>query len=74
MQALQGNYGNFTSCWDRVFGTYLDPETIPLSQYRPGLDYDQDYLGTLTFGKLKFSARMRHYFQMQRFSLLLPRA
>jgi len=66
------NYGNFTTCWDRVFGTYLDPETTDASKYRAGLDYDQDYLGTLTWGKAKLGKRTRERYQLKYFCYLEP--
>lgn len=52
-----GNFGNFTPLWDRVFGTYLDP--AKLGTVRLGLNYDQDFLGAITAGKLKLSTRLR---------------
>jgi len=69
---LQGNYGNITILWDRVFGTYLDPETIPNHLHRAGLAYDQDFLGTITLGKLKLPRRLRNYFQVERYCYLDP--
>ena len=33
---LQGNYGNFTVLWDRVFGTYLDPVKTRIPGSSPG--------------------------------------
>jgi sterol desaturase/sphingolipid hydroxylase (fatty acid hydroxylase superfamily) len=71
---LDGNYGNFTTLWDRVFGTYLDPERLRGGAYRAGLEYDQDFLGTLTFGKLKLPDRVRRDFQLDKFCYLEPRA
>ena len=64
---LQGNFGNFTTLWDRVFGTYLDPRDPANRRSRAGLSYDQDFLGTLTFGRLKLSAWQREYFGLQRY-------
>jgi sterol desaturase/sphingolipid hydroxylase (fatty acid hydroxylase superfamily) len=62
-----GNYGNTTTLWDRLFGTYQDP-TLPENQGRPiGLDYDQDFLGVLTFGKVKLPASWRERFQLHRY-------
>lgn len=49
---LQGNYGNFTTLWDRVFGTYLDPSWPEHQDPVLGLPYPQDLLGTLTLGRL----------------------
>ena len=64
---LHGNYGNFTSLWDRVFGTYLDPRLAQHQDRVCGLAYDQDFLGTLTFGKWKLPAGWRRRFQVGRF-------
>lgn len=61
---MDGNYGNFTTLWDRLFGTYVDPETVNYDECRPGLAYDQDYLGTLTLGRFKLSDRIRERFQL----------
>lgn len=63
----QGNYGNFTTLWDRVFGTYLNPTRVKLSDVHLGLSYDQDFLGTLTLGKLRLSPAMRERYQLHRF-------
>ena len=64
---LRGNYGNFTTLWDRAFGTYLDPTLAAHQGHALGLGYDQDFLGTLTLGKLKIPARLRHRFQVGRY-------
>lgn len=61
---LEGNYGNSTTLWDRVFGTYLDPERIDARRHRAGLAYDQDFLGALTAGRCKISPRWRDYFEL----------
>jgi hypothetical protein len=64
---LEGNYGNFTTLWDRAFGTYLDP-TLGDNQNHPlGLPYDQDFLGTLTFGRYKLPEPVRQRFQVARY-------
>ena len=72
VQELDVNYGNFTTVWDRVFGTYLDPAKVDASRYRAGLDYDQDFLGTLTLGKLKLGRRVRERFQLDQFCYFEP--
>ena len=72
VQELDVNYGNFTTVWDRVFGTYLDPEKVDASRYHTGLDYDQDFLGTLTLGKLKLGRGIRERFQLDQFCYLEP--
>lgn len=64
----QGNFGNFTPLWDRVFGTYLDP--AKLSEPKLGLNYDQDFLGAITAGKWKLSARFRKKLALERFCYL----
>ena len=68
--SLDGNYGNVTTVWDRVFGTYLDPEVIDARDLQAGLDYDQDFLGTITLGRFKLSAQQRRRFQLDHFSYL----
>jgi sterol desaturase/sphingolipid hydroxylase (fatty acid hydroxylase superfamily) len=62
----KGNFGNFTMLWDRVFGTYLDPAQVNI-ETRLGLDYDQDFLGAITAGKLKLSARFRERWRLSEF-------
>jgi sterol desaturase/sphingolipid hydroxylase (fatty acid hydroxylase superfamily) len=64
---LRGNYGNFTSLWDRLFGTYLDPGLLQHRGHACGLSYDQDFLGTLTLGRLKLPHAWRRRFQVARF-------
>ena len=63
---LEGNYGNFTVLWDRVFGTYLDPELQRYQGHALGLAYDQDFLGTLTLGRVKLPPAMRQRFEIDR--------
>ena len=55
---LEGNYGNFTAIWDRLFGTYVPPKQ---DRFELGLAYDQDFAGAITAGLLKLSpaARLR---------------
>ncbi len=65
-----GNYGNFTTLWDRLFGTYLDPENVDPDDVRLGLAYDQDFLGTLTMGKLRLSPAIRQKYQIARYCYL----
>jgi sterol desaturase/sphingolipid hydroxylase (fatty acid hydroxylase superfamily) len=62
----EGNFGNFTPLWDRVFGTYLDPGKV--GETRLGLNYDQDFLGAITAGKWKLSAGLRKKLRLERFS------
>jgi sterol desaturase/sphingolipid hydroxylase (fatty acid hydroxylase superfamily) len=69
---LRGNYGNFTTLWDRLFGTYLDPTRPENQGHALGLAYDQDFLGTLTLGKIKLSDRLRRRFQVGRYCNLRP--
>lgn len=61
---LRGNYGNFTILWDRILGTYIDPTKPENQNHKLGLSYDQDFLGTVTAGKFKFSKKFRDYFQI----------
>jgi sterol desaturase/sphingolipid hydroxylase (fatty acid hydroxylase superfamily) len=67
---LECNYGNFTIVWDRLFGTYADPEQVEASEHRAGLGYDQDFLGVLTLGKFKLPQRIRRQYQLDRFCYL----
>jgi sterol desaturase/sphingolipid hydroxylase (fatty acid hydroxylase superfamily) len=64
---LRGNYGNFTTIWDRVFGTYLDPRLAEHQNKRYGLAYDQDFLGAVTAGALKLPPSWRKRFQLDRY-------
>lgn len=67
-----GNYGNTTTIWDRLFGTYRDP-LLPENQNRPlGLAYDQDFLGVVTFGRLRLPPAWRARFQLDRYCNLTP--
>jgi Fatty acid hydroxylase superfamily len=61
----EGNFGNFTPLWDRVFNTYLDPAKF--AEPRLGLNYDQDFLGAITAGKWKLSSSLRRKLDLQRF-------
>jgi sterol desaturase/sphingolipid hydroxylase (fatty acid hydroxylase superfamily) len=69
---LQGNYGNFTVLWDRLFGTYLDPALVEHQGHALGLGYDQDFLGVITLGQLKMPAWMRRRFQVERYCNIVP--
>jgi sterol desaturase/sphingolipid hydroxylase (fatty acid hydroxylase superfamily) len=64
---LKGNYGNFTTLWDRLFGTYLNPTLAKHEEYPLGLAYDQDFLGALTAGWIKLPGSVRAYFQVDRY-------
>jgi sterol desaturase/sphingolipid hydroxylase (fatty acid hydroxylase superfamily) len=67
---LKGNYGNFTPVWDRLFGTYVSPHEH--SALNLGLDYDQDFLGAITGGRLKLSPGIRTRYQVGRVCRLDP--
>ncbi len=60
---IKGNYGNFTTVWDRAFGTYVSP---PAADTPLGLDYDQDFLGAITAGRFKLSPALRSRYQIDR--------
>jgi sterol desaturase/sphingolipid hydroxylase (fatty acid hydroxylase superfamily) len=60
---IKGNYGNFTTVWDRAFGTYVSP---PAAEVPLGLDYDQDFLGAITAGRFKLSRALRSRYQVGR--------
>jgi sterol desaturase/sphingolipid hydroxylase (fatty acid hydroxylase superfamily) len=66
-QDLRGNFGNFTTLWDRAFGTYLDPLAPAHRDHEAGLPYDQDFLGVLTFGRWKLSQHLRDRFAIGRY-------
>ena len=68
--ALKGNYGNFTAIWDRLFGTYISPSDA--GNVALGLDYDQDFLGAITAGRLKLSNEIRERYQVGRVCRLDP--
>ena len=61
------NYGNFTTLWDRLFRTYESPDLVDLDSVPLGLGYDQDFLGTITLGRLRMSAQQRGRYQIGRF-------
>ena len=60
---IKGNYGNFTTVWDRAFGTYVSP---PAGETPLGLDYDQDFLGAITGGRFKLSLALRSRYHVGR--------
>ena len=61
---IKGNYGNFTTVWDRAFGTYVtQPEAADIDL---GLDYDQDFLGAITAGRFKLPPAWRSRYQIGR--------
>ncbi|HWU43586.1 MAG TPA: sterol desaturase family protein, partial [Bdellovibrio sp.] len=62
---LRCNYGNFSTVWDRLFHSYVDPRTVDIYSEPLGLDYDQDYLGTLCLGKIKLSKETRQRFRLE---------
>jgi len=70
---LTGNYGNFTSLWDRVFGTYLSPLERESRALELGLTYDQDFLGTLTAGRFKLPPPIREQYRLDAFCHLSRR-
>ena len=67
---LHGNYGNFTTLWDRLFGTYLDPRLPAHQGHKFGLAYDRDFLGTITAGQAKIPRALRKRFQLARYANL----
>jgi sterol desaturase/sphingolipid hydroxylase (fatty acid hydroxylase superfamily) len=67
---LHGNYGNFTTLWDRLFGTYLDPRLAEHQGHRLGLGYDRDFLGTITAGRARIPRAWRKRFQLARYANL----
>jgi sterol desaturase/sphingolipid hydroxylase (fatty acid hydroxylase superfamily) len=61
---IQGNFGNFTTVWDRAFGTYVSPANE--NGVVLGLDYDQDFLGAITAGRFKLPPSLRSRYQVGR--------
>ena len=58
------NYGNFTTLWDRLLGTYENPEHADIHSLQLGLSYDQDFLGAVTLGRLRLTDQQRKKFQV----------
>lgn len=61
---IKGNYGNFTTLWDRAFGTYVAP--LQDVEIALGLDYDQDFLGAITAGRFKLPQTLRSRYHVGR--------
>jgi sterol desaturase/sphingolipid hydroxylase (fatty acid hydroxylase superfamily) len=61
---IKGNYGNFTTVWDRAFGTYVAPPQA--GEVALGLEYDQDFLGAITAGRFKLPPTLRSRYQVGR--------
>ena len=61
---IKGNYGNFTTIWDRIFGTYVAPPAA--GEFALGLDYDQDFLGAITAGRFKLPPTFRSRYEVHR--------
>src|SRR6266700_4023192 len=61
---IKGHYGNFTTLWDRAFGTHLVPSEA--GEIALGLDYDQDFLGAITAGRFKLPPALRSRYQVGR--------
>src|SRR5713226_7577134 len=61
---IKGNFGNFTTIWDRAFGTYVAPPEE--GEIALGLDYDQDFLGAITAGRFKLPCALRSRYQLGR--------
>ena len=64
-----GNFGNYTTLWDRVFGTYLNPDLF-IATDQLGLSYDQDFLGAVTAGRFKLPAKLREEWRLSEFCFL----
>lgn len=54
---VQGNYGNLSMIWDRMFGTYLDPKHYRAKTLPIGVAYPQDFIGAVTFDLLHVPTR-----------------
>lgn len=64
---LEGNYSNFTTLWDRIFGTYLDPLNEENKGHKLGLRSNRDFLEVVTLGFLKIPDGMRKRFKLERY-------
>jgi sterol desaturase/sphingolipid hydroxylase (fatty acid hydroxylase superfamily) len=57
------NYGNFSTLWDRLFGTYVDPLSVDIEKEPLGVPYSADFLSTVTFRlvhlPVKYSRKLR---------------
>lgn len=61
---LRCNYGNFSTIWDRVFNSYVNPRTVDFENEKLGLEYDQDFLGTLCGGRWKLPKSIRQKYNV----------
>ncbi len=64
---LDGNYSNFTTLWDRVFGTYLDPLKEENKGHKLGLKRSKDFLQVVTLGVFRIPEGMRKRFKLERY-------
>lgn len=64
---LEGNYSNFTTLWDRVFGTYLDPLNEDNIGHKLGLRSNRDFLQVITLGVFRIPDGMRKRFKLERY-------
>lgn len=60
-----GNYGNLTTVWDHLFGTWRPPSHADGA--RLGLGYEQDFLGALTLDQAHLPLSWRARFQLHRY-------
>lgn len=64
---LEGNYSNFTTLWDRVFGTYLNPLEEENKGHKLGLRNSKDFLEVITLGYFKIPDKWRKKFKLNRY-------
>lgn len=67
MVDLEGNYSNFTTLWDRVFGTYLNPLEEKNKGHKLGLRAGKDFLEVITLGFFKIPDKWRKKFKLNRY-------
>ena len=61
------NFGNFSTIWDRLFGSYLDPMKVDFKSEPLGVGYPSDFLSTLSFGQLRLPAAYTKTLALERF-------
>jgi len=58
------NYANLTTCWDKVFGTYVDPVKTDHTLAEVGLSYNQDFLGAITANQFHIPEKYHKFFSI----------
>lgn len=68
--AMNRNFANFATVWDRAFGTYAAPSREDEAELALGLPYDRDFLGAITAGRLRLPESVRARFEVGRYCRL----